>query len=74
MIRLNLANFLKLQKDMTEQEMSKKLGVSRSQLWRIKKKSSSVGQKFISNFKMVYPQESLDEYFFTEEVRCKDAG
>ena len=65
MIRLNLSNFIKLQKDMTEVDMAEKLKISRSQLWRIKKKSCSVGEKFISRFRETFPDESFDDYFFT---------
>lgn len=68
MIRLNLSNFIKLQNNMTESEMAKKLNMSRSQLWRIKKKNSAVGEIFISNFKKNYPEEPLDNYFFVENV------
>ena len=67
-IRLNLANFLKLQGDLTEVEMAKKLNVSRSQLWRIKTKSSAVGQEFIAKFKNAYPNEPFEKYFFIESV------
>lgn len=67
-IRLNMGNFLKLQGDMTEIEMANKLNVSRSHLWRIKKKNSSVGQEFIMKFKEIYPNEALDDYFFVETV------
>ncbi|GAA0179067.1 hypothetical protein SH2C18_20120 [Clostridium sediminicola] len=67
-IRLNLSNFTKLQGDMTEEQMAKKLDISRSHLWRIKKKCSAVGQGFIMKFKNVYPKESLDDYFFVETV------
>ncbi|WP_461206104.1 hypothetical protein [Clostridium sp. DL1XJH146] len=67
-IRLNMSNFLTLQGDMTEIEMAQKLTLSRSQLWRIKKKSSAVGQEFISKFKMAYPNEPFEKYFFVESV------
>ena len=65
MIRLNLCKFMNLQKEMTEVDMAKKLRISRSQLWRIKKKNCSVGEKFISGFREAFPQESFDDYFFT---------
>jgi|GEM_PF-2510369 len=68
LIRLNLVNFYKLQGDLTEIEMAKKIGISRSQLWRIKKKNSSVGELFIIKFKKTYPNESFDDYFFIESV------
>ena len=67
-IRLNLSNFQKLQGEMTEVEMAKKLNVSRSHLWRIKKKNSAVGQEFIVKFMNLYPNEPFDDYFFVESV------
>ncbi|QGG47322.1 hypothetical protein [Heliorestis convoluta] len=67
-IRLNLSNFLQLQGELTEVEMAKKLKVSRSQLWRIKKKNSAVGQEFIVKFKKAYPKEPFEAYFFVESV------
>jgi hypothetical protein len=67
-IRLNLSNFYRLQGEMTEIEMARKLNVSRSQLWRIKKKSSAVGQEFIMKFKKAYPNEPFEDYFFVETV------
>ena len=53
---------------MTEVEMAKKINVSRSQLWRIKKKNSAVGQEFIVKFKKAYPNEPFEKYFFVESV------
>lgn len=67
-IRLNMSNFLKLQGDMTEGEMAGKLNISRSHLWRVKTKSSAVGQEFIMKFKKTYPDEKFDDYFFIESV------
>ncbi len=67
-LRLNLSNFIKLQGEMTEVEMAGKLNISRSQLWRIKKKNSAVGQEFIMKFKKAYPKERFEDYFFVETV------
>lgn len=67
-IRLNISNFIKLQGDMTESEISEKLNISRSHLWRIKTKSSAVGQEFIMKFKNTFPDEKFDDYFFIESV------
>jgi transcriptional regulator with XRE-family HTH domain len=53
---------------MTEIEMAEKINISRSQLWRIKKKNSSVGEAFISKFKKAYPNEPFENYFFVESV------
>lgn len=71
-VRLNMAKFLELQGDMTEGEMAAKLNISRSHLWRIKRKTSSVGQAFIMKFRKTYPDESLDDYFFIEGVDSKE--
>lgn len=68
MIRLNLSSFINLQSEMTESEMAEKIGVSRTQLWRIKRRNSAVGEIFISKFKKAFPNESLDHYFFIENV------
>ena len=67
-IRLNMSNFIKLQGDLTESQMAQKLSISRSHLWRIKKGNSSVGQGLIIKFKLTYPDEELDDYFFIESV------
>lgn len=67
-IRLNMSKFLELQGDMTEAEMADKLNVSRSHLWRLKKKNSAVGQEFIMKFKNTFPNKSFDDYFFIEDV------
>lgn len=63
-IKLNIERFNKLQGNMTDVDMSKKLSISRTQLWRVKNKKTSVGQKFIAAFMRTYPNEKLDDYFF----------
>ena len=66
MIRMNLERTLQLQGDMTDTAFARKLGVSRSQLWRIRTKRSSVGADFIEKFMAAYPSENIDDYFFSE--------
>jgi len=68
MIRLKLSNFSKLQGAKTETEISKIIGISRSQLWRIKKKKSQVGQEFITKFFKAFPNQCFDTYFFVDGV------
>lgn len=72
MIRLNLDNFYKLQGELSETEISNKLGISRSQLWRVKTSNSAVGESFIAKFKAAYPDEPMDNYFFVETVPSKE--
>jgi len=62
-MRLNLENFNKLTEGLTRTQISKKLGISRCQLWRIKN-GDNVGTKVISNFKKAFPEENSDNYFF----------
>lgn len=62
-IKLKQANFFKLQGFYSETEMAEKIGVSREQLWRIKKGRSPVGKNFISKFRKAFPNESVDDYF-----------
>lgn len=71
MLRLNASKFLELQGDRSESNMAKFIGISRSQLWRIKKGRSAVGGEFLSKFKRRYPNESLDDYFFESDVPQK---
>lgn len=68
MIRLKTVNFYKLHDGMSEIDIAKKIGISRTQLWRVKKNNSAVGELFISKFKKVYPNELFDDYFFVDNV------
>lgn len=64
---LNISAFNKLQGEISNRNMANKLGISRTQLWRIKN-GSSVGEKFISKFMIAYPQENIGDYFFCGTV------
>lgn len=68
MIQLNVEKFLELQGDMTDVDMAKKLNISRTQLWRIKNQKTGVGEKFIAAFMKEFPNETIDDYFFTNDV------
>lgn len=65
LLELNVEKFNKLQGDMTDIDMAKKLGISRTQIWRIKNKKTSVGQKFIIAFMKEYPEEKIENFFFS---------
>ncbi|MCL2369862.1 MAG: hypothetical protein FWC80_01340 [Firmicutes bacterium] len=67
-IILKNGSLFALQGFMTEQEFANKLGVSREQLWRIKKRKSFVGKNFVSKFKNAFPNENLDNYFSFVDV------
>lgn len=71
-LELNINKFNELQGDMTDIDMACKLGVSRTQLWRIKNKKSSVGEKFIAAFMRQYPNLKVEDYFFTNGVAFQE--
>lgn len=68
LIELNVEMFNKLQGNMTDIDMSIKLSISRTQLWRVKNKKTSVGQKFIAAFMRTYPNEKIEDYFLANDV------
>lgn len=45
-----------------------KLGVSRTQLWRILNSKTAVGAEFLSKFFNTYPNLKFEEYFFVNSV------
>ncbi len=64
MIRIREEKFWELQGEQTDEAFSKKLGVSRTQLWRIKTGKASVGAGFLERFMGCYPELPLNDYFF----------
>ena len=50
MIRMNVKAFLELQGNISDAAFARKLGISRSQLWRIRTEKSAVGGDFIEKF------------------------
>ncbi len=68
MIRMNVKAFLELQGDISDAEFARKLGVSRSQLWRIRTEKSAVGSDFIEKFMLCFPEKSVNDYFFALSV------
>lgn len=65
----SILNELKYKYNLTEQELAKRIGISRSQLYRIKKGKSQPGSKFITNFKSTFPDIDLNKLIskLTEE-------
>jgi DNA-binding Xre family transcriptional regulator len=61
-IKLNATALWELQGQTSETEYAEKLGVSRTQLWRVKT-GKPVGQKFIAKFKTLYPEKKIEDYF-----------
>lgn len=72
MLELDVKKFNELQGNITDIEMARKLKVSRTQLWRIKNKKSSVGEKFIAAFMETYPSLKIEDYFFTNSVAFQE--
>ncbi len=68
MIRMNVKAFLELQGDISDAAFARKLGVSRSQLWRIRTEKSAVGGDFIEKFMLCFPEKSVNDYFFVLAV------
>lgn len=66
LLELNIEGFNKLQGNMTDVDMAKKLDISRTQLWRVKTKRTNVGQKFIAAFMKAYPNEKIENFFFSK--------
>ena len=65
MIAINLDMLRFLQGDMTDTAFSKKTGISRTQLWRIRQKPSSFGPDFIERIIISYPGINLNEFFIS---------
>lgn len=68
MIRMNVKAFLELQGSISDAAFARKLGVSRSQLWRIRTEKSAVGGDFIEKFMICFPEKSVNDYFFAVAV------
>lgn len=68
MIHMNVKAFLELQGGISDASFARKLGISRSQLWRIRTEKSAVGGHFIEKFMLSYPEKSISDYFFAETV------
>ena len=68
MLRLNNDRVYKLQGDMSDTDFAKKIGISRSQLWRIRNGRSSVGGEFIEKFMAAFPDEKIDDIFLPESA------
>ncbi len=68
MIRMDMKASLELQGDVSDAEFARRLGVSRTQLWRIRQGKSAVGGEFIEKFMRCYPEKSVNDYFFVTNV------
>ena len=66
MLYFNVERSYQLQGDMPDVEFARKLHVSRQQLWRIRSRRSSVGAEFVAKFKAAFPNESIDDFFYTQ--------
>lgn len=71
MLCMNIDRMYQLQGGMTDTAFAKKLGISRSQLWRVRTGKSSAGPEFLTKFKSAFPTESIDDYFFSKECSIK---
>ena len=68
MICIKLEELEKLKSGMSDTEFSKKLGISRSQLWRAINERSSVGEAFIESLLRHFPEASFEDIFFIQDA------
>ena len=66
MAKVNVAKLMQLQGDLTDAKFAKEIGVSRTQLWRVRNGYSTPGPEFLAKFKARFPTERIDDYFFCE--------
>lgn len=57
---ISILNELKYRYNLNEQQLAQKIGISRSQLYRIKKKGK-ISKKFIIGIKNAFPEVSIDK-------------
>lgn len=69
MLRLNNTKFIELQGDRNEQKMADYVGVSRAQLWRIKRGGCKVSSSFVSKVLAAFPGTNFSDIFFVDDVR-----
>jgi transcriptional regulator with XRE-family HTH domain len=62
-IRFNSARLLELQGLKSDRELARDLGISRSQLYRIRSGASFPGRRFLENLADCYPQFPVSEFF-----------
>ena len=60
-IRFNSARLLELQGLKSDRELARDLGISRSQLYRIRSGASFPGRRFLENLTDCYPQFPVSE-------------
>jgi transcriptional regulator with XRE-family HTH domain len=77
-IALNIKKLESLQKERnwTDTELAKRLGISRSRLWRAKLPKDhphycSPGESFIAGVLKTFPEVNFDEIFFLDNL-CSD--
>lgn len=72
MISFDQNKMYKLQGERTDQEFADYLGVSRSQLWRIKTERCSAGPVFIEKVLKAFPDTSMSDIFLSHSVPLKE--
>lgn len=70
MISINKESFNKLlgKENLKVSQFANKLGISRTQVWRVLNFKCNPGTEFIARFKQAYPKEKFEEYFFIDGV------
>ena len=62
-LRFNTGRLLELQGLKSDMQLARELGVSRSQLYRIRSGASFPGRRFLENLADCYPQFPVSEFF-----------
>ena len=71
---LNVDEFKDLQRKYSynTSKMARKIGISRTQLWRVLNYQSNPGEQFIAGFKKAFPEENLDKFFLLKVLQRSD--
>jgi len=70
MIKLNRTTFEKYQaeKGWDDTELAEKMGINRSQIWRVKEGRNEPGRSFIAGALKAFPEATFDELFILTDV------
>ncbi|KRQ86015.1 hypothetical protein ABG79_02147 [Caloramator mitchellensis] len=70
----NINEFNKLQQSLglNYSQLAAKIGVSRTQLWRVLKQQCVPGEQFIAGFKAAFPNQDLEKFFLLKMVQQSD--
>lgn len=70
----NTKEFNKLKKELglNYTQLAKKIGVSRTQLWRVLNQQCVPGEQFITGFKIAFPNYEFEKFFLIQPLQQSD--